>query len=74
MGYSVPKRNRGGYGVRPPGTNARLAPDQGTRGWTPKGWTRVPARKKTPESKHGSGVLIKIPCSILIGWGLPNIT
>ena len=27
-----------------------------------------------PAPKHGTGVLIKIPCSILIGWGLPNIT
>ena len=60
MGLPVPKRNRGLRGSDPGEQGARLAPDQGHQGvGLPRARTRVPARKKTPESKHGSGVPLK---------------
>ena len=59
----------------PKGYGARLAPEQkrGLRGFDPPGQQTSSAQEGTGP-KHGSGVLIKIPSSILIGWGLPNIT
>ena len=55
---------------------ARLAPEQkGAQGDSiPPRQQTSSAQEGTPVPKHGSGVLIKIPSSILIGWGLPNIT
>ena len=47
---------------------------RGLRGLIPLGQQTSSAQEGTWVPKHGSGVLLKIPSSILIGWGLPNIT
>ena len=50
---------------------ARLAPEQkGAQGDSIPLGSRPLAPRRHPVPKHGSGVLIKIPSSILIGWGL----
>ena len=46
---------------------------KGLRGFDPPRATDLWRPGRHPVPKHGSGVLIKIPSSILIGWGLPNV-
>ena len=82
-GYSVPKRNKGQWGhwgTYGPPTRAKGPPGwrqnkKGLWGFDPPRTTYPLERPgRHPGTKHGSGALIKIPSSILIGWGLPNIT
>ena len=64
----------GTYGPRGTWRQAGARTKGGSGDSIPLGQQTSSAQEGTPVPKHGSGVLIKIPSSILIGWGLPNIT